>query len=239
MKTYIVYKATCSETKKSYIGYTNSNKGFERRKYEHYNNAFNNCRSKFYNALRKYPEKFEWEILEESIKTKDEVKKREIYFISEFDSYKNGYNSTKGGDGGDLSEYRGDHKKKIEESIKNDIIEMYVSGIGKAEIKRKYPDMSITLITSILKRNGIKELPPLNKRNKKEKTKKPLHQSYTGNKNGRYIPIEESIKLEAIRLYTSREMTKKQICSHFNIGGRVLDRIFREYNVQKNKPIFC
>ena len=239
MKTYIVYKATCTETKKSYIGYTNSNKGFERRKYEHYNNAFNNSRSKFYNALRKYPEKFEWEILEESIKTKDEVKKREIYFISEFDSYKNGYNSTKGGDGGDLSEYRGDHKRKIEESIKNDIIEMYVSGIGKAEIKRKYPDMSITLITSILKRNGIKELPPINKRNKKEYNLKKVRTSIKGEKNHKFVFVEEALKLEAIRLYKSREMTKKQICNHFNIGNKVLNRIFIEYNVEKNKPLFC
>jgi len=239
MKTFIVYKATCTETNKSYIGYTNSNKGFERRKYEHYNNAFNDCKSKFYNALRKYPDKFEWEILEESIKTKDEAKKREICLIFEFNSYKNGYNSTKGGDGGDLSEYRKYKIKEISEDVKNDIIEMYVSGIGKAEIKRKYPELSITFITATLKRNGIEELPPLNKRNKQEKTHKPLHQSYTGNKNGRYVEIEESIKLECIRLYTSREMTKKQICNHFNIGGRVLDRIFREYNVQKNKPIFC
>jgi hypothetical protein len=239
MKTYLIYKATCKETNMSYIGYTNSNKGFERRKYEHYNNTFNGGSTKFYNALRKYPDKFEWSILIESIENIDEVKRKERELISDFDSYKKGYNSTKGGDGGDTSEHRGDHRRKIEENVKNDIIEMYISGIGKAEINRKYPSISICLITSILNRNEIEKIPQLNKRNKEEKIQKEPHKSYIGENNSRFIFVEEEIKLESIRLYKSREMTKKEICKHLSIGGRVLDRIFKEFNVEKNKPLKC
>ncbi len=54
---------------------------------------------KFYNALRKYPE-CTWlhEILG-TCETIEEAKKLEIRLVEEYDTYRNGYNSTKGGDG--------------------------------------------------------------------------------------------------------------------------------------------
>lgn len=239
MKTYLIYKATCIETNKSYIGYTNSIKGFERRKYEHYNNGFNGHKSKFYNALRKYPDKFEWTILVDSIKTHEEAKIKEIELISEFDTYRNGYNSTMGGDGGDLSEHREYKRKKIEDVIQKDIILMYTNGIGKAEIRRKYPELTINMITKILEWNNISPLPPINQRNKKEENYKEPHKSYIGENNSRFVFVEEDTKIEMIRLYQTREMTKNDICIHYNIGNKVLNRIFKEFNIEKNKPLNC
>ena len=53
--------------------------------------------SKFYKAIAKYgKENFYVELLEET--TVDKLNEREIYYIEKFDSYKNGYNSTIGGD---------------------------------------------------------------------------------------------------------------------------------------------
>lgn len=34
-------------------------------------------------------------------------------------------------------------------------------------------------------------------------------------------------------------MTKKEICNHFKIGYKVISRIFKELNVEKNKPQYC
>lgn len=54
---------------------------------------------KLYNAISKYGrENFYVETLESNVPL-DELNEREIYFIALYDSYYNGYNSTKGGDG--------------------------------------------------------------------------------------------------------------------------------------------
>ena len=53
---------------------------------------------KIYNAINKYgKENFYYEILEDNVNLKD-IDDLEIYYIAEFDSYNNGYNSTNGGD---------------------------------------------------------------------------------------------------------------------------------------------
>lgn len=90
---------------KSYIGFTRAS--IEKRFSEentfcgHYYRAFVlGYNSKFYCALRKYgKENFRIRCLEE-LDTKDIslLKEREIYWISLYNSYENGYNSTPGGD---------------------------------------------------------------------------------------------------------------------------------------------
>ena len=56
-------------------------------------------RYKFYKAVQEYGnENFYYEILEDHIPL-NELNEKEIYYISLYDSYKNGYNSTPGGDG--------------------------------------------------------------------------------------------------------------------------------------------
>lgn len=109
----LIYKATCKTTGKSYIGYTTMTLK-ERFKTcgtrAHLTRAFElNCKSKFYNALRKYGwSDFTVSILEkmtlEQAKIKEDngkthISNREIYWIKKFDSYYNGYNMTLGGDG--------------------------------------------------------------------------------------------------------------------------------------------
>jgi hypothetical protein len=236
MKCYIIYKATCKITNKVYIGYTNSNKGLERRKYEHYRNAFNGGSTKFYNALNKYPESFEWECLFE-VNSHKEAKELEIKMIQEYNSYKSGYNSTIGGDGGDLSKHREYKRTFVEDDIQKDIIEMYTNGIGKAEIRRKYPELTINMITKILERNEIPVLPPINQRNKKQPKK--LNTSYVGNKNSQYIVFDKDQIESMISEYKNKKLTKKQICEKYKITYKVLRRIFLENNVTKNEPQYC
>lgn len=54
---------------------------------------------KIYNAIQKYDKKnFYIELIEDNIPV-DKLNEREIYWIAYYDSYKNGYNTTKGGNG--------------------------------------------------------------------------------------------------------------------------------------------
>jgi group I intron endonuclease len=99
----VVYKCTNSINGKVYIGKTTS--PFKSYCKKHIQYAFNKVdlkrgqKRKFYHAIRKYgAEIFKWEIIE-TCNTPEELNDREIYWISFFNSFKNGYNNTAGGDG--------------------------------------------------------------------------------------------------------------------------------------------
>lgn len=94
----IVYKITNIKTKKSYIGWTSGT--LESRWYQHTWDAFKSTNNrKFHNAIRKYGiESWDLEILCETC-SNDDAKLKEIDFILQYDTYYNGYNATKGGDG--------------------------------------------------------------------------------------------------------------------------------------------
>lgn len=97
----IIYCATLPSNKK-YYGFTIN---FENRKRTHKSNVKKGIINKFYNAIRKYGwDSIIWEIIESyESSSKKELKNilsnREIYWIKESQSYTNGYNNTKGGDG--------------------------------------------------------------------------------------------------------------------------------------------
>lgn len=91
---FIVYKAT-SPSGKVYIGITSE--GLEIRKNKHYRDALKFDR-KFYKALRKYGSKVIWETID-TASTWNEACNKEKLHIQKYDSFKNGYNSTLGGEG--------------------------------------------------------------------------------------------------------------------------------------------
>ena len=67
----------------------------------------------FYSAIKKYGwENFEHIILEENL-TLEEANKKEAYYIQFYDSYRNGYNATLGGNNSPKTE---EQKRKISES---------------------------------------------------------------------------------------------------------------------------
>lgn len=102
----LIYKVICTVTGKMYIGQTITS--LSQRKHCHIWSSRHeiNTTNHFHNAIRKYgEEQFIWEILEiievQTIQERiDILNKREIYYISKYDSYKNGYNSTPGGGSG-------------------------------------------------------------------------------------------------------------------------------------------
>jgi len=92
----LVYKAT-SSSGKIYIGITIAS--LKERKRLHVKEANSGSRFPFHAAIRKYgAEKILWEIIDTATSWKD-LCELERKYIAEYDSKKNGYNRTLGGDG--------------------------------------------------------------------------------------------------------------------------------------------
>lgn len=91
----LIYKITNNINGKSYIGQTQLSL---KKRWDEHIRASKIYDYKFYRAIRKYGiECFSQEIIEEV--PNKLLNEREIYWIAFYDTYKNGYNSTLGGDG--------------------------------------------------------------------------------------------------------------------------------------------
>jgi hypothetical protein len=98
MNIYTIYKATCINTGKSYIGFDSH---WPKRKSEHKTAAKRDTTSnKFYNAVKKYGwSAFIWEVIYQSTDYHHCISDMESFFIKEYDTLSAGYNSTTGGEG--------------------------------------------------------------------------------------------------------------------------------------------
>jgi len=85
---------------------------------EHKRDAIKGIDTHFYRAIRKYgADDFISEILEQNI-DRNKLADREKYWIEHYDTYSNGYNSTKGGDGTNGFKHTPETKLKISRSNK-------------------------------------------------------------------------------------------------------------------------
>jgi group I intron endonuclease len=96
-----IYRCTNNITKECYIGYDSN---WPKRKTKHLYDCQNqnsvNYDCHFYRAIRKYGiENFTWEIVYQSWDKEHCLNTMESFFIEEYDSFTNGYNMTKGGEG--------------------------------------------------------------------------------------------------------------------------------------------
>lgn len=96
MKIYTIYKATNKSNGKSYLGFDSkwpNRMNQHKRNYLHKN-------LKFYDAIKKYGwDNFDWSIVYQSIDGNHTLNCMENFFIEEYDSFRNGYNMTLGGEG--------------------------------------------------------------------------------------------------------------------------------------------
>ncbi len=112
----IIYKVTNLITKKNYIG--KSTKTLAERKKSHLKNVKRGILCQFYNSIRKHGENnFIWEIIIECNEFLL-LNELEIFFIKKYDSFKNGYNMTLGGEGGDTISNKSNEEKK-NQGVKN------------------------------------------------------------------------------------------------------------------------
>lgn len=142
-KTGLIYIIKNDLNNKVYIGQTTTN--IQTRFHQHCKNStLKNRHYKIYNAIKKYgKEHFICEIIEDRIPIKN-LDQREICYIEKFNSFYNGYNSTKGGDGRTINKHYDEQK----------IIEMYKNGKNEKEIAGVY-NVSDATISRCLKKLNI------------------------------------------------------------------------------------
>lgn len=131
---FLIYKATNLLNDKIYIGQTS--RKLKERISGHKHSAFTeNSSLKFHKAIRKYGlDSFKWEIIDNA-ETQDEIHKKEIYWISYYDSFNNGYNMTIGGEG----------TKGCSEGINNPRCQSVVKLDLEGNLIDKYPYISSAL----------------------------------------------------------------------------------------------
>lgn len=113
---YTIYKSVNTKNGKVYIGFDSD---WPRRKIIH-KSSYPNSDTKFYRAIRKYGwEAFEWSSIYQSKDKDHTLKIMENFFITQYNSFNEGYNSTLGGDGCFGMKLSEEAKKQI--SIKNKI----------------------------------------------------------------------------------------------------------------------
>ena len=96
MIIYSIYKFVNSVNGKCYIGYTSNITN----RYINHKNSSKSKNNAFYRAIRKYGwDKFSFSVIYQSLDMNHCKNVMENYFINEYNSYKNGYNLTLGGEG--------------------------------------------------------------------------------------------------------------------------------------------
>lgn len=96
MVIYTIYKCLNNITGKVYIGFDSK---WPNRVSVH-KSSYKKQDSKFYRAIKKYGwENFEWSVLYQSKEKEYTLNVMENFFIKEYNSFEDGYNSTLGGDG--------------------------------------------------------------------------------------------------------------------------------------------
>lgn len=143
----IIYKITNKINNKVYIGQTIQN--LKDRWYQHCGFKSSNeaeLRMVIKRAIHKYgKENFDLEILERV--DDDKLNEREIFWIDKYDSYNNGYNSTRGGQSGR-------NHLKLEKSS-DEIIDLYKFGFSLREIAKEYKVDHATIKKILVKNNVI------------------------------------------------------------------------------------
>ena len=208
----------------------------------------------FHKSIREFGESnFEVTILKEC--DYSELDKWEIYYISKYNTFKDGYNMTKGG-----SSYNPNRRYSngylIVDDKYNEIISLYKSGFSATKIANIY-EVDRHVICNILKQLGFKinnDKISINKEELKELVEKyetgyslkQLAKEYGCSSVGlkeflikkgidikrKYsILKDENSQLEMIDLYKNRAMSVKDLLSKYHCSYIIFKQILNKHNI--------
>lgn len=222
---------------KKYIG---QSKNIKRRFMSHhiydYKNKNNgNYNSKFYQALRKYGlSNFKVEVIENC--NINELDKKEKYWIKYFDTYKNGYNSTEGGDSisdklfSFETELKRQKTRELHKSLKSEnhpraklkndevvfIRQRYINGESVIDIHKDYKEIyGIDTFKRIVFGHSYKDAGNIPQKSDIRYT----------NKNRTIGKIESSTILKIRELYNGGNYTYSQLATMYNLSIGTIGKI--------------
>ena len=186
-----IYKIQNNINQKNYIG---QSKNIEMRWKQHIYNAESGSQYPIHRALRKYGvEKFSFSILE--VCKTSELNDKEIEWIAKFNSYEEGYNCTRGGDGYLKIDYE-------------QILSLWNEGKGAKEIS-EIAGIASSHLTSILHSFDIskKEI----RERSKNYMRKPVEQyDFSGKLIASYSCAEEAENLLGINAHNIQSVCQRQ-----------------------------
>ena len=217
-----IYKITNKINGHAYIGYA---KDIEERWKEHIRASKNDTRQAsklLYLAFNKYGiDNFNFEVIEQC--SLEQLQEREIYWIEYFDTFNNGYNMTKGGDGGYIV---GEHNPRAivtEEDVRF-IRQQYANGASKIEVYRTY-------FSNLLTYNGFAAI---------WQGKKWTHimpEVFTKENKERHIHRELAGKVNIGQNNPRSKLTNEQVCDIIKLleeGKESQTNIAKKFNVNYN-----
>jgi group I intron endonuclease len=194
----IIYRVTNNINSKSYVGQSIFST-IKNRKRDHWNDTFLRFDDlKFHRALKKHGfENFNWEIIDNC--DNDKLDEREIYWISFYDSFKKGYNSTLGGQGNYGHKFNKKQIKKLSIAVKKSRTPEVRKKIGDAQRGSKHHQFGKPLKAETKRKLSIS----LTGRKHTEETKRKISDAQRGSKHHQFgKPLSDEIK-EKIRISTS------------------------------------
>ncbi|MCZ2224592.1 MAG: GIY-YIG nuclease family protein [Chitinophagales bacterium] len=215
-KLFYVYMIKNKINGKVYIGKTSGD--YNRRWKAHIKKAFDDrvgqVKYKIHSAIAKHGlENFSFKILK-TFNTEDEAYQAEIETIIEYDSIKNGYNSTPGGSGGTqtLKSNRKFTKKEIENIFKLFLKEKKFANVGKIL------NISKSLAGDIIKRRFYTDIKIensiLNECSKILLSKKRVKANFLN-------------KEDIINDYVNNHLSYRQICKKYNTSTFIVSKILK------------
>jgi group I intron endonuclease len=217
-----IYCAHCIFTGKKYIGQTIKN-NFNLRVTEHFADS-KKYHHKFANALKKYGKNgFIWGIIEEcDILLLDE---KEIYWIAEYDTFDNGYNTTIGGNQSReycIKEYLIETPNKKRKNIKN--LSQYCrdNDLNVAHLHE-------TLYGKRVQHKGYRLIPitedDIEKYQEERKIREDTsRKSLPGEKNGNAILNWEKVK-QIREMHSTKKYKNQEIADMFGIKKPTLEKV--------------
>lgn len=244
-----IYKITNKVNGMSYIGQTRKSVEFRWRQHKNSKESYD-----LHKAIRQYGEdNFEVTTLKECDPA--DLDKWEIYYISEYNTFKNGYNMTKGGSAYNPTRRYANGYKIVDDKY-DEIVSMYKAGFSATKIASLY-DVDRHVICNILSQLGYNiswnkisinrdELNELVQKYETGHSLKQLAKEYGCSapalkdyliRKGIDIRVKYSIleneedQLSLIDEYTNRTLTLKELLCKYHCSFEIFKRILNKHGI--------